>query len=116
MAALLRVVLELRQPRLVGFFCRHFFARRHWLDRNRLGSRVVCGSLHFLHERMRRRLDMAHCFAELASQLGELFGAEQQQREQENNGGVGRAEHTLRVYFRRAVRVIFFPAPKFSHS
>ncbi len=65
---------------------------RNWVGWNRLHFGDVC-PLHFLHKRMRCCLDMTHRFAELASQLGQLFGAEQQQGKQENNGGIGRTEH-----------------------
>ena len=105
MAALLRAFVELSSRRFhLGFAWR----------RGRLLR--VGRTFHLVHERVGRALDVAHRFAQLARELRQLFGSEQQQREQKDDGGVGRTEHTLRPYFPVLVGVIFFGSPKIVRS
>lgn len=72
----------------------------------------ICSSLHLVHEGLGRVLDVAHGFAELAGQLGQLFGPEQEQSEHEHDGGIGWAKHGLAGYFPADLRVIFFLSTK----
>jgi hypothetical protein len=72
----------------------------------------ISGPLHLLHERMSCVLNVAHGLTELPGKLGQLLGPEQQQRENEDDGGIGRAKHGVAAYFLAGVRVIFFPATK----